>query len=537
MKDYLKKHNYNIYFIVAFITIFLISIIRYPSLSFRAEIWAELGTNYLITAIEKTFYENMFTVDAGYLVWLPRLIAWITYKIFPVFYFPYITNIFGLGFIAFSLSFLNFRDFRSIIKSDEIRFFLSLLLGLFIVPNYENFTFTNFSYQGIFFCFLVIFLNFKNMGNFSLIVFSLLTALFCISKFHFVLFLPIYLIIIVWTLKNRNYKGTCFFLPSIITMGIQITNIIKIIKTDTFIQNNTVAQKSLIVTIEHILRGTLWYIQAYIPKVYPILALAFLSIMIVIFYRLFKARYISRPGCLFVIIGNYVAVAFISISCLSELGNIEFYYTKGNKILFNRWDFVTYDLIFLMVFFLLYQLHKYLDDIKSNKKTLVKRLLILYLIISLGMTFHKSGEAYNSTNSNSSWREFYILLEYPDYFLPINPSINLSLAKWSLRKECDDLANIDNVNGDTIDTSLLYFNNKYIRAIYLKYPKNEELKVVAYDKNNNIISEGKMLSQKGRERKYILFSDKVSPYYIKIMSKGGQNVILDQNNPVLIVGK
>ena len=89
-------------------------------------------------------------------------------------------------------------------------------------------------------------------------------------------------------IKEKNYKEAYFFIPAIITMIIQITNVVYIIKSDIFIQHSTAAPKSFITILEQVLQGLFWYIQSFLPYALPFLGMLILGIMILKFYHLRK---------------------------------------------------------------------------------------------------------------------------------------------------------------------------------------------------------------------------------------------------------
>ena len=155
-KENLSKHL----FLISFITLWVYFVCLYPTL-FR-EVFAEQGSNYLFYAYNKTFAQNVWKDDAGYLVWLPRVIALLVSAIASPYWFILITNLIAQGFLAFFVSFFNHRGFRGILP-DHLRFLISLIFGMIILPNYELFTYVNFVYTGFIFIGFLLFLNKENL--------------------------------------------------------------------------------------------------------------------------------------------------------------------------------------------------------------------------------------------------------------------------------------------------------------------------------------------------------------------------------------
>ena len=74
-----KDSQTAIFFIFSWIIIICILAFKFPALSFKSELWAEQGTNYLANAINLNFWKNLIATDACYIVLLPRLIALFVY--------------------------------------------------------------------------------------------------------------------------------------------------------------------------------------------------------------------------------------------------------------------------------------------------------------------------------------------------------------------------------------------------------------------------------------------------------------------------
>ena len=504
----------------------------FPILSYRSELWAEQGTNFLANALEKGFWENLLITDAGYIVLLTRLVALIAYYCFPLRLFPYITNIFGLCFVAFSTSFFCLGFFRDIIKSDLMRFILSILLAVGMASVGENYTYVNFVYYGMFFCVFIIFLDKNSLNSIVFWSFSGLTALICISKFHFVLFLPLYLYLTLYSLKKSS-KDRYFFLPAIGTILFQIFNVLRTMSSDGL--KYTAVAESFRNILLRLYRGILWYIKLFSPNVAPHISCVIFLVFICIACYALHFKWLSRRQILFLLVVNYVACAYTCIACLAYLGSMSL---RLLNMGYFRGTFIPCELAFLsisLVFYVCYQ------HIKNRLVLLsVGAAVMAVYMLNFGVAYMTALPIFypDMRASASEWRNYHRLLSYPDYFLPVNPEMGLEhIGSWAMRKNCDMLMREDSPSGNTILTPQIYQKRQGIRAVYLEYHNPETLKAEAYDNSDVLLATGKMINYPWKYRKYILFEEKVSPAKLVITTSDGRPVELGTNNPVLILGK
>src|SRR5688500_12416618 len=98
-----------------------------PSLSRRAELWYETGSVFLAQAYHDGWWDSVWATAAGYLPWLPRLIAVFTVKVCGcVKWYPAAAQ--GLAALAAAglASHVNLRCFRALIPDDRVRFVIGL---------------------------------------------------------------------------------------------------------------------------------------------------------------------------------------------------------------------------------------------------------------------------------------------------------------------------------------------------------------------------------------------------------------------------
>ncbi len=210
----------NPFFLSSVVLILILASVRYPSLTTRAEVWAETGTNFFYNAYYGGLWDNLWATDAGYLPWLQRFLAVIVVKAFGVVhYYPVVIQYCAVLFIALACSFINLRPFRALVPSDAVRFLLGLSLS--VVPVYQAWTFVNFPYFGFFFALLVPFLDAERWGRGKLAGVCLFFFLLFSSKPYFLVFAPVVLALAVDHGRNRRWRSLALYAAAFISNCLQ----------------------------------------------------------------------------------------------------------------------------------------------------------------------------------------------------------------------------------------------------------------------------------------------------------------------------
>lgn len=517
LKSILKYDSYNKYFFATFFILWCFYILKYPTLSYNSEVWAEQGTNYLYHAYNSNLWDNIWMPDAGYLVWLPRFIALIVSYIFSPFYFIYITSFIGLAVIAYCISFINHESFRDIVGSDKERFVLSMVLGVFIIPYYENFTFVNFAYHGFIFCSLLIFMDKEKLDTREYWIYSILSALFCISKFHYVVFLPVLLGAIAIHYYQKEKKSILFFVPSIITILIQVIYVLQISSKSSSVKSDTIIDESIFSVILTSLKGVYFWLQAYavnfdfignalLVNLFSLFVILFLILLLV--KKWFKQE-LPYKTILLLITFNIIAVGYSSISSLSHLKDLNVNFSN-TEFYFNRINFMTYDLVWIAGMIFLFNLKH-----KITKNTL----LVIFMFLSISITLNKGTSQYKWPDikfSYSEWANYYKLFNKEQYCIPVNPDSRIIL------KNCSKIN--ENKNNKPISKIKFGKASRTVLSLLVTYPYKEEVYAVAYDIDGSKIGEAKMLSNENRIFKYLLFDNAVIPYKIMIFKKHNDKI-------------
>ena len=492
----------------SFFILWVFYIFLYPSLSYNPQVFAEQGSNYLFYAYNKTFGQNIWKDDAGYLVWLPRVIALLVSAIASPYWFIVLCNLIALALSSFFVSFINHQSLRSLLPGDMRRFWLGLILGLCVLPNYEVFTYINFSYIGFIFVALLLFADKEHMRAAEYIAYSALCALLCISKFHFVLFAPFFAFFMIIHHRQNQRRSMYFYIPALCTIIIQLLYVALTMKyTDSVANSYTMADlgmKGMIITL---LRGVLLWFTAYSTHfrfLHHIVAvhLAGMILLCGFAYCVFvswKKREISTSIFMTVILLNLLALSFAIISSLNQSSGIKGIFLYNAPYSFGRQGFMVYIMIWLSVaVFLLNVARLPWPSGKQGKNIL----LMMTAALSLCTVLPKMLSIDSPSKGLSDWKNLHVLLKNSQYYIPVNPpgwGLSLGISKGiSFHKKYEAVHGVLDIG----DAAAL---RKEVAAVIVEYPAQERLYAIAYDKTGRVISRADMISDIKARYKYLLF--------------------------------
>lgn len=213
------KYNFKLYFFNAIIAFCIFHFRKSDSL-INSQLWAEDGVIFLKSEWVTGFPETIFIPYAGYLHFVPRLIAFIA-NLFPFEIIPFIFNFMAMTIAAISVSLFSLVNYRYLVKSDFLRTVIVILI-CFVPVGYEsinNVTNVHFFLSFGFFLLALIGGELSGVSYFFIFVYSLL-AIFSAPLTIF--YLPFYLIRF-FSCKSDRYSrlyGIIFILG--ITYGIAI---------------------------------------------------------------------------------------------------------------------------------------------------------------------------------------------------------------------------------------------------------------------------------------------------------------------------
>lgn len=530
------------YFYFTWLVLFLFLMMKFPSLSYHATLSYEDGTNYLQYAINKSILENLSSSDAGYLVIFPRIISLIAYHLFPLQLYPYVVDITGLAFISFFASYFSRTSFREIISSDKIRLFVCFVIGTGFVSSFPNYyyeyVFRDFSYWGILYCFLIIFINKESFSYRKIIFLSLFIAALCISKFHFLLFFPIYFWMCILHLLRKKYSGVVFFLLPLLAMMAQILHTVSVLREGSSVPSSMGTQVTASGIIVCLSKGLAWFFQAYLNKAPLVLSLIFFFIICFLIYRLYRLSYITKRHVNFLVSANLVALFHLEISCIGPMGK-QALSLWGNNVGHSRYDFISVSLFFISIVFIAYHLWEKHD----TRMRLLGLALCGLFLLSHGWpkSVFSATDIFNSKEGTYlDWNNMYSLLTKSDYFIPVDHDDDgkkLDMVYlWAMKKNNYILSKVEKGSSSFIDTEQIYKENKKVRCVYVEYPGNANLQVVAFDENGNKIAEARLRTNAIKRHKFLYFEEKVTPRYLCIIGDREENISLTPNNPIMIIG-
>ncbi len=505
----IKKLNrkINLFFWISFFFTFLYITFAFPSLSYKAEIYAELGTNFYPAARFETLWENIWKTDAGYLPWLQRFISIIVIKVFGINdIFPYVFQFIAIGFISFFCSFINILELRKIISDDIVRFFISILLGFGIFSSYEEFTFINFSYYGIFFIVLCFFINKEKIQIFPYLLLIFLSILVINAKAYFVVSAPIFGLHLLYSIAKKRRKEVSFALLILVAILTQVYTVIKY--RATFRTDSTIKAMKF----DEIPMSILNYICSTMLKIFEIpieyryLLIPIVVIICALLYYNFKKKNYSLFSFLFICGALSVGSLTISLISIPTFVWSKIFYLPPIGI--HRHYFLSNYLLWIGLIALLF-------SFKMRSKMQRYLILLLFMIIS---SYHGSKVMtdrdifLNPYYAHSQWRYYKQLLSSNDYCIPINPS------PWQMTKDCVE-----------IKESLVEKSN--LRAIIWekelqKFNQADQIKSIrAFDGLNNLLGNAYLLNDYGNPSfNYFLFEKRVMPNTLKYYNYNNQEV-------------
>lgn len=497
----------NLFFWISFFFTFLYITFAFPSLSYKAEIYAELGTNFYPAARFETLWENIWKTDAGYLPWLQRFISIIVIKVFGINdIFPYVCQFIGIGFISFFCSFINILELKKIIPDDIVRFFISILLGFGIFSSYEEFTFINFSYYGIFFIVLCFFINKEKLQIFPYLLLLFLSVLVVNAKAYFVVSAPLFGLHLIYSIAKKRKKEVSFALSVLAAILTQAYTVIKYranFRTDSTIK--AMKFEEIPMSIFNYICSTLLKILE-IPIEYRYLLIPIVILICVLLHYNFKKKNYSLFSFLFICVTLSVGSLTISLISIPTFVWSKIFYLPPIGI--HRHYFLSNYLLWIGLIALFFSL-------KMRSK--IQRYICLFLLIVIssyhGFKVMTDRDIFlNPHYSHSQWKYYKQLLSYNDYCIPINPS------PWQMAKDCIE-----------IEKSLVEKSN--LRAIIWEkklqnFNRVDQIKsVIAFDSSNNILGNAYLLNNYDNPSfNYFLFEKRVMPNTLKYYNYNNQEV-------------
>lgn len=497
-----QVHRVGILFFITWILIVCLKFLQFPSLTVRPEMFAENATNFFINAYTKDLLHNLVSLDAGYLPLIQRIIAVVLVKVFhTVTLYPLVTQWIAIAFIATFCSFFILSEFRKLIASDLARAFIALSLSM--VSDYEINTFINFIYFGGIYLLLMIFINKEKLSLWLVSLLGIGAGLVFCSKGVYVVFLPLYLTALCYSLFKKKKHSLVFYASSFIFGSLQAVILLNQFvhtshtKTSGVVTYGIYGVKTLyylLLTYRHVLLGAFTSDKGYILSLILIMVLIILGIRCLIHN---KNTYLIKVF----IIGNLLAcfslyltivltntnISFISslpqirtntpsIQNESEKKTVSDYSRNESSVLLNKHYANLRNMFFSNMSIYFVSLILLLAIVPKRRYQLLVLGFILYSSGSFGQV--NVEEHYPSnTDSYSQWKIFSPLLKNENYCIPINPYDQV------LSNQCQKIALIDHadstINQSWKIQSIIVINDKKKGEGDVLYAFSPQKKLVA----------------------------------------------------------
>ena len=354
-----------------------------------------------------------------------------------------------------------------------------------------------------------------------------------------------------------------FYIPALITILIQLVHVVFVTtKTGVLaytVYDNTGIFQSIILAA----RGLFLWAAAYATNFrflgHAALAqLAGLSLFALLLYfgiKSYQNHTVSaKVLCLFIIF-NLIAIMFGCITSLSHWSGIANIALKNEPFRFGRRWFVSYDMVYLAVVILLFNLinaqtgAKDVDAKRGSK--IYTAVLAIFLILSVITTAPKIFDkdlyiAKGNRLSLSDWTKLHILLNNGRYYIPLDPfpfglyagikkgtavgqiSDNIYAPRHQFANTIDGgVPHYDRSSftseGDLL-TENLFQNGQKIMALIAAYPKNESIYALALDAQDQVLARSYLLSSSHTIYKYLLFDQSVSAAKIRFLNQDDKPV-------------
>ncbi len=153
LNDEPLKHNETrptLFFLTCILFYSLYLSVMQPEWVLAGGMWAEMATNYYVSANYPSLLVNLFATDAGYIPLPQRIIAYIGSSLsLPATAIPYYYTWSGILITASMVGAFCLSPFRLLIRSDHLRLLTSI--SILLVADFETRTFINFTYFSAFF--------------------------------------------------------------------------------------------------------------------------------------------------------------------------------------------------------------------------------------------------------------------------------------------------------------------------------------------------------------------------------------------------
>ena len=422
-----EERNSRKIYMTTVLLIYLVVASRAPVLTFRVEPFAEQIFNFLYNARTYGIVKNLTLMEGGYLPLFHRIIALLIVKLgFNAKITVYLMSNVAVLVVGMMVSVFTLKAYR---KYGDVfyRFVVCMVFGAFGISStyIETHTFITMAYLNIVLLFYISLLDFKKMKRSRYILLMVLVFLLTLSKFLYVVLLPISVVLLVFMWKKlANREKICLGLVSLASV-IQILYTYRnrklwikgdepkfsIIEAANVVIHQTVQQfinifNSGIDSSENILNLNILYL------------IIFLIVLIFLIRLVIRIR--SREG---VIILCLLGIVFgvPSINALSRIWNGDFELWSSSIGAINTWHSILIKVSVLSILILLLYIIK--TEKISNKNLILKKYMFSIVIIFLIIRFSpfKNEVIYRNNEIASDWSIYSKFYDSKKYLIPVEP--------------------------------------------------------------------------------------------------------------------
>ena len=473
-----EERNSRKIYMTTVLLIYLVIASRAPVLTFRVEPFAEQIFNFLYNARTYGIVKNLTLMEGGYLPLFHRIIALLIVKLgFNAKITVYLMSNVAVLVVGMMASVFTLKAYR---KYGDVfyRFVVCMVFGAFGISStyIETHTFITMAYLNIVLLFYISLLDFKKMKRSRYILLMVLVFLLTLSKFLYVVLLPISVVLLVFMWKKlANREKICLGLVSLASV-IQILYTYRnrklwingdepkfnIIEAANVVIHQTVQQfinifNSGIDSSENILNLNILYL------------IIFLIVLIFLIRLVIRIR--SREG---VIILCLLSIVFgvPSINALSRIWNGDFELWSSSIGAINTWHSILIKVSILSILVLM----PYITTKNSRlRKTDINRYLSYILIAFLIIRFSpfKDNAIFKNDEMASDWSIYSKFYDLKKYLIPVEPYFISENEKISyIGKKSENFA-IENFQGKKYFFDELA-NTEAITGINLPHPMKIE---------------------------------------------------------------
>jgi len=474
-----EERNSRKIYMTTVLLIYLVVASRAPVLTFRVEPFAEQIFNFLYNARTYGIVKNLTLMEGGYLPLFHRIIALLIVKLgFNAKITVYLMSNVAVLVVGMMVSVFTLKAYR---KYGDVfyRFVVCMVFGAFGISStyIETHTFITMAYLNIVLLFYISLLDFKKMKRSRYILLMVLVFLLTLSKFLYVVLLPISVVLLVFMWKKlANREKICLGLVS-------LASVIQILYT---YRNRKLWIKgdepkfSIIeaanVVIHQTVQQFINIFNSGVDSSENILNLNILHLIIFLIVLIFLIRLVirirSREG---VIILCLLGIVFgvPSINALSRIWNGDFELWSSSIGAINTWHSILIKVSVLSILILLLYIIK--TEKISNKNLILKKYMFSIVIIFLIIRFSpfKNEVIYRNNEIASDWSIYSKFYDSKKYLIPVEPYFISENEKISyIGKKSENFA-IENFQGEKYFSNELA-NTEAITGINLPHPMKIE---------------------------------------------------------------